>query len=340
MADVALQPSPGDFCIIAFMQNIRWGIIGCGNVTEVKSGPGFQKAENSSLVAVMRRNGDLARDYAQRHGVPRWYDDADRLVHDPEVDAVYIATPPSSHKEYTLKAAQAGKPVYVEKPMAMNFAECDQMLRACQKAGVPLFVAYYRRRLERFLKIKEWLAADRIGEVRFVTVSQFQKSLPEEEGANPPWRVVPEISGGGKFLDVGSHTLDILDFLLGPIERASGSTGNQGGHYQTDDIVNAHFTFQSGVKGTGVWCFSAFSTGDSNCIVGSKGMIQFSTFGTEPTMLTTDAGTEVHHAVHPVHIQQPLIQTIVATLTGQGSCPSTGESGARTTWVMDHILGH
>jgi len=321
------------------MQHIRWGIIGCGDVTEVKSGPGFQKAANSSLVAVMRRNGDLARDYAQRHGVPRWYHDADQLIQDPEVDAVYIATPPSSHKDYTLKVALAGKPVYVEKPMAMNFAECDQMLRACQKAGVPLFVAYYRRSLERFLKIKQWLDAGRIGDVRFVTVSQFQKSLREEESANPPWRVVPEISGGGKFLDVGSHTLDILDFLLGPIERASGSAGNQGGHYQTDDIVNAHFTFRSGVKGTGVWCFSAFSNADANCIVGSRGMIQFSTFGADPTVLTTEAGTEAHHAVHPVHIQQPLIQSIVADLKGEGSCPSTGASGARATWVMDQIRG-
>ena len=100
------------------MKTIRWGIIGCGNVTEVKSGPGFQKAKNSALVAVMRRNGALAEDYARRHNVPRWTDDAQALIDDPEVDAVYVATPPAFHIEYTIQAARAGKPVYVEKPLA------------------------------------------------------------------------------------------------------------------------------------------------------------------------------------------------------------------------------
>jgi predicted dehydrogenase len=123
------------------MRTIRWGIIGCGDVTEVKSGPGFQKANNAELVSVMRRSGALARDYAQRHGVPRWYDNAGDLINDPEVDAVYIATPPSLHKIYTLLSAEAGKPVYVEKPMALNFVECQVMLLACRAARVPLFVA-------------------------------------------------------------------------------------------------------------------------------------------------------------------------------------------------------
>jgi predicted dehydrogenase len=92
------------------VESVRWGIIGVGNVTEAKSGPGFQQAERSELVAVMRRNGDLAADYARRHDVPRWYDDADELINDPEVDAVYVATPPDSHREYVVRVAQAGKP--------------------------------------------------------------------------------------------------------------------------------------------------------------------------------------------------------------------------------------
>src|SRR5438067_2386074 len=117
---------------------VRWGIIGCGDVTEVKSGPAFQKIENSELIAVMRRTGALAKDYAERHNVPKWYEEADALINDPDVDAVYIATPPKFHKEYTIKAAKAGKPVYVEKPMARNVAECQEMISACETAGVPL----------------------------------------------------------------------------------------------------------------------------------------------------------------------------------------------------------
>ena len=145
------------------MRTIRWGIIGCGNVTEVKSGPGFQKARNSALVAVMRRNAALAQDYAGRHGVPRWYDDGAALIADPEVDAVYVATPPSSHKGYVLACAAAGKPVYVEKPMALDHGECEEMIAACRAANVPLFVAYYRRALPRFLKVKELIDGGAIG---------------------------------------------------------------------------------------------------------------------------------------------------------------------------------
>lgn len=110
------------------MRTIGWGIIGVGDVTEVKSGPAFQKADHSALVAVMRRTSALARDYAERHGVTRWYDDADALIHDPHVNAVYIATPPDTHMDYTLRVAQAGKPVYVEKPMARHHAECRRMI--------------------------------------------------------------------------------------------------------------------------------------------------------------------------------------------------------------------
>src|SRR4030095_5976990 len=162
------------------MRTIRWGMIGCGDVTEVKSGPGFQKASHSSLVAVMRRHGELARDYAERHGVPRWYDNAAALINDLEVDAVYIATPPSSHKQYALMCAEAGKPVYVEKPMAVNFEECQAMISAFEVTQIPLFVAYYRRALQRFLKIKELVNSGVIGEVRFVSITLYQPLIPDE----------------------------------------------------------------------------------------------------------------------------------------------------------------
>ena len=156
------------------MDQVRWGIIGCGSVTEVKSGPALYKAEGSSLVAVMRRQGALAEAYARRHGVPCWYDDAQALIDDPSVNAVYVATPPSTHCEYTQRAAQAGKPVYVEKPMARTHAECQAMIAACREAGVPLFVAYYRRMLPRFRKIKALIDEGAIGEVRTVSVTLYQ----------------------------------------------------------------------------------------------------------------------------------------------------------------------
>jgi predicted dehydrogenase len=319
------------------MNMVRWGIIGCGDVTEFKSGPGFQKAKNSSLVAVMRRNGELAKDYAQRHNVPKWYNDAEGLINDPEVDAVYIATPPSFHKEYTLRAAQAGKPVYVEKPMALNSEECQTMIEACKKAGVPLFVAYYRRALERFLKIKELIDSGTIGDVRFVNILFFQPN-PIDPEKELPWRVLPEISGGGLFVDLAPHMLDFLDYILGPITSVQGLASNQVGLYPAEDIVSGAFRFQSGVQGIGTWCFSSFRKNDNTEIIGSKGKISFSTFDAQPIKLTTLNGETEYAVAYPQHIQQPLIQLVVDDLIGIGHCPSTGETALRTTWVMDQML--
>jgi predicted dehydrogenase len=323
------------------MTAIRWGIIGCGDVTEVKSGPGFQKARGSALVAVMRRNAALAEDYAHRHGVPRWYADAEALIDDPGVDAVYVATPPSTHKHYTLLAAQAGKPVYVEKPMALNHGQCQAMIAACRAAGVPLFVAYYRRALPRFVKIKELLEQGAIGAVRFVNILLTQPTRPAElEPATLPWRVQPEIAGGGHFVDLASHTLDFLDYVLGPIRAAQGFAGNQAGLYPAEDVVTGSFCFQSGVQGAGVWCFTAYAAHDSVEIVGERGQISFSTFGADDLVrLVKSDGAREYHIPHPPHVQQPLIQTVVDELLGLGRCPSTGESAARTNWVMDQMLG-
>lgn len=321
------------------MRTIRWGIIGCGDVTEVKSGPGFQKADNSSLVAVMRRNGVLARDYAQRHGVPRWYDDAEALIHDPDVDAIYIATPPSSHREYTLLSAQAGKPVYVEKPMALNFAECQAMIQACRAADVPLFVAYYRRALPRFLKIKQLVETQAIGAVRSVSIGLYRPSNRAAANSEDiPWRVRPEIAGGGYFVDLASHMLDFLDYLFGPIRLVHGFASNQAGQYAAEDIVTGTFVFDSGVHGVGTWCFGGFQPVDRIEIVGSEGTLAFATFDASPVVLTTSAGVTEFPIDYPAHIQQPLIQQVVDAINGSGTCASTGETAARTTRVMEQML--
>lgn len=320
------------------MKKVRWGIIGCGNVTEVKSGPGFQLADHSELIAVMRRNGALAEDYAKRHQVPKWYENAEALITDPEVDAVYIATPPDSHMNYARAVAAAGKPVYVEKPMALNYAECESMIEASEAAGVPLFVAYYRRALPRFLHIKKLIEQGEIGEVRYVQSTQTKKLT--ERADELPWRLDPSVSGGGYFFDLASHTLDVLDFLLGPIRDAAGRAGNLGGVYAAEDTVTGTYQFESGVQGTGIWCFCGNENKEMNEIVGSKGKLSFSTFGHEPIVLTAEQGSVQFSFDPPKHIQQPLIQTIVNDLLGFGRCASTGLSAARTSRVMDEIVGN
>jgi len=319
---------------------ISWGIIGCGNVTEVKSGPAFQKAEGSKLQAVMRRNGDLAKDYAKRHNVPVWYSDADKLIHDPEVNAVYIATPPDSHAELSIRAMQAGKPAYVEKPMALNYTECVSMIEASEKYGVPLFVAYYCRALPGFLKVKELVEQGVIGEIRTVNIQLYKSAGEGEKGSMKPWRVKPEVAGGGHFVDLASHQLDYLDYLLGPASKVHSIVLNQGNYYEAEDLVSASFLFGENVVVTGSWCFTVppGMERDQIEIIGSKGSINFSSFEFTPVQLTTEKGTVQFPFPRPDHVQLNLIQLMVNELNGTGVSPSTGISGSRTTHIMDQVL--
>lgn len=323
------------------MKTINWGIIGVGSVCEKKSGPAFYKIEHSSLVAVMRRDIGKVKDFALRHRVPKYYTDADHLIYDEDINAIYVATPPDSHKEYTIRALNAGKPVYVEKPMAMNYAECAEMIKASQDSGQKLFVAYYRRALPYFRKIKELLEENAIGDVLSVHVRYLRPPLDSDFTTEThTWRVKQSIAGEGYFYDLAPHTLDILDFLLGEITEAKGFARNLGHLYEVKDTLAAAWQFQSGVVGTGQWCFvtSDKSAEDTISITGAKGELRFNTFAFQPIRLQTVNHTEDFAIAPPEHIQQPLIQTIVDELRGIGNCPSTGISGARTSRVMDMIL--
>lgn len=322
------------------MKTIRWGIIGCGDVTEIKSGPGLYKATHSQLLAVMRRNGALAADYAHRHGVPRWHDDAEAIIRAPDIDAIYVATVPGAHRDYVLRCAAAGKPVLVEKPMALDHDQCQEMIGACRTGGAPLWVAYYRRALPRFIAVRDLVRQNAIGPVRMVTSRQFLPLKPQAElnPRSPPWRVEPEMSGGGLFVDMASHTLDFLDFVFGPIEAVRAFADNQAGAYGADDIVTASYRFASGVLGSGAWCYAADREEEYNEIVGANGRILFSTTKAVPIRVLRGDSVDEIPVEDPPHVHQPLIQTIVDELNGQGQSPSTGESAARTSWVIDQIL--
>ncbi len=320
---------------------VRWGILGCGDVTEKKSGPALQKAAGSSLVAVMRRQAVRARDYAERHGVKRWYSDADELIADREVDAVYVATPPESHARLAILCARARKPCYVEKPMARNVAECQSMIDEFRATQTPLFVAYYRRALPRFLAVRRAIENSEIGKIVSVSIVLQRAIAPAERDRRTlPWRVRPEIAGGGHFVDLASHTLDFVDFALGPIVEVGGIARNQAGLYPAEDSVVMHFRFASGPLGVGRFCFCAGASADEVVVTGSEGEIRFATFADEPLRVTGSSGeTRLESIAHPEHIQQPLIQAVVNELRGLGpASPSTGETAIRTTWVMERVL--
>jgi predicted dehydrogenase len=315
---------------------IRWGIIGCGDVTEVKSGPGFQKADGSALLAVMRRDSAKARDYARRHGVPCVHERADDLIHDSDVDAVYVATPPSTHCDLALRVAAAGKPCLVEKPMALNHAECLRMVDAFRERALPLWVAYYRRALPRFLTVRDLLTGGAIGAVTSIHV-QVSARLTASERATA-WRFDPAVAGAGLFFDLGSHCFDLLDFLVGRITDVSGFSVNTGGAYDAEDVTVAGFQFDDKAVGTGVWNFNASDSSDLITFLGSEGVLRTPIFSDEDVVVTREGEPRAYQVRNPPHVHQPLIQTIVDELKGRGRCPSTGETGARTSWVMDRCV--
>lgn len=323
-------------------KEIKWGFIGCGEVTEKKSGPAFSLVPGSSVVAVMSRNTEKVRSYAERHGIPRWYTDAQELVDDPEVNAVYIATPPSSHATYAIMAMRSGKPVYVEKPLAASYPDCQRINRISQQTGVPCFVAYYRRYLPYFLKVKELVETGAVGKVRSV---QIRFAVPPRDldynRDNLPWRVQRDIAGGGYFYDLAPHQIDLLQEMFGPILRAHGYSANQGGLYQTEDTVAASFQFANGMPGSGSWCFVANPSArvDRIAIGGEKGSLQFSVFTYEPIELLTSEGRQEFTVPNPPHVQMPLIQNIVQHLQGTAQCTCDSISATTVNWVMDRILG-
>ncbi|MDA3873776.1 MAG: Gfo/Idh/MocA family oxidoreductase [Kiritimatiellae bacterium] len=318
------------------LAEVRWGILGCGDVTERKSGPAFNQVEGSRLVAVMRRNAVAAEDYARRHGVPRWYSDADDLIQDPEVNAVYIATPPGSHAELAMKVAAAGKPCYVEKPMARTAAECAMMVESFEKAGLPLFVAYYRRALPHFQWVKQMIDSGELGALRQVR-AVFTNGRQLDSDTGDGWRFNPEVSGGGLFWDLGSHALDLLDYWLGPLTKVRGHRFPPGG---IEDCVSLTALCDGGVSLSANWSFVSQVTEDTVIVDFTEGRIHCGIF-TEPRIrVSSSTGKEYEKRFDvPDSIQQPLIEDIVRSLR-TGSTPlSTGTSGMRTNQVIDRVAG-
>lgn len=320
-------------------KRLRWGVIGCGAVTEKKSIPAYQMTPGFEVTMVMRRNMDKARDFAQRHNISKWTIDASEIIENPEIDAVYIATPPDSHKYYALQVANAGKPCCLEKPMAPNFSDCVEILKAFEDNNIPLFVAYYRRSLPRFLQIRQWLDEDRIGEVKRI---HWKKTKPPNQldlSGKYNWRTDKEVALGGYFDDLASHGLDLFIFLVGDVVEAEGTTTNKLGLYTGYDFVSGTWKHKNGIMGEGIWDFTSNQRSDYVEILGSNGRIEFSVLDEAPLTLENHKGKIMLEVPNPGHIQQYHVENIKNHLLRRNTHPSTGKTGAHTSWVMDKILG-
>lgn len=324
------------------MKQINWGFIGCGEVTEKKSGPAFNEVEGSQVVAVMSRSENKARSYAERHHVRKWYTDASELIEDPDVNAVYIATPPSSHATFAIMAMRAGKPCYIEKPLAASYNDCIRINRISEQTGVPCFVAYYRRYLPYFQKVKEIIESGAIGNVVNVQVrfSVPPRDLDFQSGKEMPWRLQPDIAGGGYFYDLAPHQIDLLQNLFGVITRAHGYPANRAHLYQAEDTLSACFFFESGIPGSGSWCFVGHESAKEDCIevIGEKGSLSFSVFTYQPIEVITSEGKNSITVPNPPYVQLPLIKSVIEYLQGIGKCDCTSVSATAVNWVLDRVL--
>ena len=324
------------------MKQINWGFIGCGEVTEKKSGPAFNEVEGSQVVAVMSRSENKARSYAERHHVRKWYKDASELIEDPDVNAIYIATPPSSHATFAIMAMRAGKPCYIEKPLAASYNDCIRINRISEQTGVPCFVAYYRRYLPYFQKVKEIIESGTIGNVVNVQVrfSVPPRDLDFQSGKEMPWRLQPDIAGGGYFYDLAPHQIDLLQNLFGVITRAHGYPANRAHLYQAEDTLSACFFFESGIPGSGSWCFVGHESAKEDCIevIGEKGSLSFSVFTYQPIEVITSVGKNLITVPNPPYVQLPLIKSVIQHLQGIGKCDCTSVSATAVNWVLDRVL--
>ena len=319
-------------------KTINWGIIGCGDVTEVKSGPAFNKAPNSKLVAVMRRNSAKAEDYAKRHGVPKWYSNANDLINDPDVNAIYVATPPLHHEEYAIKAMKAGKPVYVEKPMALNAEAAERIARVANETGVKTCIAHYRRQQPLFLKVKELLQQGAIGKVRLIDLKMLQphqSDLITKTETN--WRIDASVSGGGLFYDLAPHQLDLMFYFFGEATTVSGISINASGFYNADDTTCGQIVFENNIVMNGIWCFTVAEKKDLCEIIGSEGKLSFSIFDHKQLMLEREGTQTVIEFERLQHVQQPMIQKVVEYFLDESPNPCTVDEGVEVMKMMDAI---
>jgi predicted dehydrogenase len=319
------------------MEKICWGIIGCGNVTEVKSGPAFNKVEHSSLMAVSRRDPDKLADYVKRHDIPLSFTNALDLIQSEKINALYIATPPNVREAYAIEAMQLGKPVYLEKPMALNLAACKRLKAVSEKLGIKLSVAHYRRNLPLFMEVKNILEQGDIGAIKEVQITMLKKT---DKAAKDPsnWRVDPSIAGGGYFYDLAPHQIDLVFYFFGKPKSFSGISTNKAGLYKAEDFVQGTIELENGIVCKGLWDFSINGEEkDEFLIIGEKGTIRFPVFG---LFIEVESNGQVKTIPFeaPKHNQQNHIQAVVNYFLGKGENPCSAEDAILSMEVMESFV--
>ncbi|MDR1952311.1 MAG: Gfo/Idh/MocA family oxidoreductase [Elusimicrobiota bacterium] len=321
------------------MKTVTWGMIGCGAVTEKKSTPALYKSEHSKLKSIYATQYEKAADYAKRHNVSTVCKSADEIFQDKEIDAVYIATPPKFHKDYAIACLKAGKIPYIEKPLGLNYQECLDILDASKKYNLPVFTAYYRRGMEKYIFIKSLIDSNALGKILFVRLNHFLKPEPCDLDRNKlPWRLIPEQTGGGKFIDMVTHVLDITEYFFGNLDVLGAAAQNRGGLYDVEDTVIASLKSQSGVLISGCWCYAADFNNEEMLIAGSKGAILTSGLYYDSVKVRIDGKEEIKEFKEPEHVAMPYMQMVINEIAGGAKSPADILSAANNVRIIDEIL--
>ena len=321
---------------MAYTAPLRWGVIGCGDVVEHKSGPSISASERSRMAMAMRRDAAAARDFAHRHGLAQWTDDAAAVVGSGQVDIVYVATPPSSHLHYVCVAAAAGKPVLVEKPMATSAEQARAMVEACTQAGVELFVAYYRRFQPHVLRMRELLAAGAIGRPAHGCADIAVGDVAHRVAAGDRgWRGDPVIAGGGWFVDMASHRIDLMVWLLGAVDDATGVAARYQSDLAVEQSAVAALRMRSGALCSVSADFHSGRDADRFVIYGERGTLTADPLdGHVVTLDTAGATEEFRHCPFPApHLG--LVRHIESVLLDGASNQASGSDGLVTETVLD-----
>jgi predicted dehydrogenase len=313
---------------------IRWGILGCGDIVRKRVARAIQDQPDCALLAVCRRDADKLREFQRTYGVERGYPHDAELLADPDLDAVYIATPVCLHLPQTLAAAAAGKHVLVEKPMARTTAECDRMIAVCQERGVRLGVAYYRRFYPLVARLKELLTAGEIG--RPLSVSAITATpLDMTPGAEGYWRVLPDESGGGALMDIGSHRLDLMLDLFGDIQDVQACCDTLTGPHPAEDCASLLLRFRNGMQGTLQCFFGTPANADDFTILGTKGRLSASPLNGSQLLVDLGKTQRVETLPPPANLHAPLIADFTAALREVRPPLVDGNAGRRVNEIME-----
>jgi predicted dehydrogenase len=315
---------------------VRWGLIGCGDIAQKRVAPALRNSPLCELIAVSRAKSQLAESFAREFGARRWYSDWQQLLLDPEIDAIYVATPVHLHAEQTIAAAEAGKHVLCEKPMALSVTDCDRMIEACRSHNVKLGVAYYRHFYPAVRRVKELVESGELGVPIIVQVNAFEWFDPKPSDARS-WLIRKEFSGGGPMFDFGCHRIEVLLNLFGKVSGVKATLATTFFDREVEDVAAVVFQFEKGLCGTLTVAHAAREPQDTLNLFCSNGSIHIPVLNEGTMRVLTADGERTEAHPNPKNIHQPLIEDFSRSVLQNREPVVTGEIGREVAVVEERI---